>query len=81
MENIEDTIKIIHETISDYVELFHTKEDVESAIKEDMGVMGYPYKLTWVKTDFEQDEKSIYKLTVRIKIDGSFVFMEFYYCN
>lgn len=81
MENIEDTIKIIHETISDYVELFHTKEDVETAIAEDMGVMGYPYELTWVQTNIAQDEKPIYKLTVRIKIDGSFVFMEFYYWN
>lgn len=81
MENIEDTIKIIHETISDYVELFHTKEDVETAIAEDMCVMGYPYELTWVQTNIAQDEKPIYKLTVRIKIDGSFVFMEFYYWN
>lgn len=81
MENIEDTIKIIHETISDYVELFHTKEDVETAIAEDMSVMGYPYELTWRQTNIAQDEKPIYKLTVRIKIDGSFIFMEFYYWN
>ena len=45
MDSISETAHLISETISDYVELFHSRKDVEAAIKEDMSVMGYPYEI------------------------------------
>lgn len=79
MENINDTVKIIQETIADYVELFHTQKDIETAIQEDMGVMNYPYELKWIDTGEKQGNEPVYKLDIQIKIEGSFFFMEFYY--
>lgn len=87
MDRIEDSITLMHEAISDYVEHFHSKEDVEQAIKEDMGVMGYDYKIDWREAhelDFllpeeKVDKVELYILTVMFSVGGQYVTMEFFY--
>lgn len=90
MENFDSVIEVIHEAISGYLEVFHTREDVERAIKEDMSVMEIPYTLCWKQdsisnydglADSEVDVVSIPKLIVRGKYLGTHFFMEFYFKN
>lgn len=90
MENFDNVIAVIHEAISGYLEVFDTEEDVERAIKEDMGVMEIPYSLCWKQeyitnydesVNHETDIVSIPKLTICGKYLGSHFFMEFYFTN
>ena len=81
MDSISETAHLISETISDYVELFHSRKDVEAAIKEDMSVMGYPYEIKWVrmKDSNDSNDSPLYKLIFECRINGAYVFLEFYY--
>lgn len=78
MSNTVESAELVRETIADYVELFHSKADIEAAIKEDMGVMDYPYTLTW-KLQPSFGSVDTYKLEVVVRIDGEYYYMEFYY--
>ena len=57
MENFDSVIEVIHEAISGYLEVFHTREDVERAIKEDMSVMEIPYTLCWKQINLSELNK------------------------
>ena len=78
MDSISETAHLISETISDYVELFHSRKDVEDAIKEDMSVMGYPYEIKCVRMK-DSNDSPLYKLIFECRINGAYVFLEFYY--
>lgn len=79
-EKYEDIVDLIIASVADYVELFHSREDIMQAVKEDMEVMDIPYEATWEKTADPSDEKDcVWRLTLKVTLSDTYSAVLFFY--
>lgn len=79
-EKYEDIVDLIIASVADYVELFHSREDIMQAVKGDMEVMDIPYEATWERTIDPSDEKDcVWRLNLKVTLSTEYTAVLFFY--
>lgn len=79
-EKYEDIVDLIIASVADYVELFHSREDIMQAVKEDMEVMDIPYEASWEKAiDPSGEKECVWRLTLKVTISNEYTAVLFFY--